>query len=412
MPAQTPGIGYVADSEVGLLRKIVNNTAITAAGGGGGSGTPGGSNGDLQVNSAGAFGGISPGSDGEVLVSQGGVWTVGVGGSGAAITFGIDSPSGGSNGDVHFETDTGEVWQKDAGVWSVQTEFALVTDLGTIAYLAAPEVADLDATTAIPSTPAPFRYWYYKELSGNLTITDAAAGVEGSGYVLTLIGDGTARVFTFPSSYSEETGSNRTTFTLAINQQVTITRKFVNGAWRIYGDPASGVSSNIISKGGDSSPIINGTVAQATIINGGPITIPGNSGSVDLVIRGTMTNAGAARGITFNIKHGGTDIMVDSSTSTIIPNVAGERIFQTGVTLFNISGSSSWFTMSSSIGAPTNAPTGFGDLAAGGAFSGQLAGVSTKDTTVDQTLDVLVTFTGSNDAGLTVTTRSWELVKR
>jgi hypothetical protein len=414
MPAQTPGIGYVADSEVSLLRKIVNNTAITAGGGGGGSGTPGGANGDLQVNSAGAFGGIAPGAETEVLTVVGGAWASApaTGGSGTSVTFGIDSPSGGSDGDVYIETDTGEVWQNNSGTWAVQTEFVLVPDLGTIAFLPAPEVANLAATTAVPSTAAPFRYWYYKELSGNITLTDAAAGVEGSGYVLTLIGDGTARVVTFPSSYSEETGSNRTTFTLAVNQQVTITRKFVNGSWRIYGDPASGVPAGVILKGGSATPIVNGTVAAQSVINGGAQTIPGNMGSVAMTLVGTMTNGGAARGLTLTIRHAGNDIIADSSSSTVIPNVGGERVCNITVTLFNISTSLSWLTASISIGPPTNAPSGFGDLAASGPLGGTLAGSSTVDTSADATLDVRLSFTGSDDAALTWTTRAWELTRR
>lgn len=40
MPAQYPGIGWPADSQVDLLRKLVNNTALIAAGGGSGGGLP------------------------------------------------------------------------------------------------------------------------------------------------------------------------------------------------------------------------------------------------------------------------------------------------------------------------------------------------------------------------------------
>lgn len=55
--------------------------------GGGGAGNPGGSDGDLQVNSGGsAFAGLSPGTDGEVAVSQGGAWTVGAGGGDATVS--------------------------------------------------------------------------------------------------------------------------------------------------------------------------------------------------------------------------------------------------------------------------------------------------------------------------------------
>jgi hypothetical protein len=39
MPAQYPGIGYVADSQVSLLRKICNNTALIVDSGGGGGGS-------------------------------------------------------------------------------------------------------------------------------------------------------------------------------------------------------------------------------------------------------------------------------------------------------------------------------------------------------------------------------------
>lgn len=50
MPAQYPGIGYPPDSQVNLLRKLVNNTAlIVAAGGGGGAGLP------AQAGNAGRF---------------------------------------------------------------------------------------------------------------------------------------------------------------------------------------------------------------------------------------------------------------------------------------------------------------------------------------------------------------------
>lgn len=38
MPAQYPGIGYPASSQVGLLRRIVNNLALIAEGGAGGGG--------------------------------------------------------------------------------------------------------------------------------------------------------------------------------------------------------------------------------------------------------------------------------------------------------------------------------------------------------------------------------------
>lgn len=39
---------------------------------GGGSGSPGGTNGELQYNNSGSFGGVSPGTSGQVLTSQGG----------------------------------------------------------------------------------------------------------------------------------------------------------------------------------------------------------------------------------------------------------------------------------------------------------------------------------------------------
>jgi hypothetical protein len=38
MPAQYPGIGFPPSSEVGLLRRLVNNTALIAENGGGGGG--------------------------------------------------------------------------------------------------------------------------------------------------------------------------------------------------------------------------------------------------------------------------------------------------------------------------------------------------------------------------------------
>lgn len=70
--------------------------------GGGGGGTPGGTDGQVQVNAAGSFGGISEGTSGQVLTSAG---------AGAAPTF-EDLPAAGQPG---FLTPTGAWTQAAAG---------------------------------------------------------------------------------------------------------------------------------------------------------------------------------------------------------------------------------------------------------------------------------------------------------
>jgi hypothetical protein len=112
------------------------------------------------------------------------------------------------------------------------------SDAGTIVGLAAPAISDLAATTAVPHGPAPFEYNFYKELSGDLTLTDDGTPNEGDGYRLVLYRDTTARLITIPSSYSEAQGGNITTFYVQPNQDRTIIRQYINGGWRVYGDPS------------------------------------------------------------------------------------------------------------------------------------------------------------------------------
>jgi hypothetical protein len=112
-----------------------------------------------------------------------------------------------------------------------------IVSVGTMAQLTAPTWADLGATTALSRGPLA-QYRYYKELAGNLTLTDVAGTPAlGDGHMLKFIGDGTNRTITIPSSFSERKGANITSFIVLANTQCTVSRLYVDGAWTILGEP-------------------------------------------------------------------------------------------------------------------------------------------------------------------------------
>jgi hypothetical protein len=80
---------------------------------GGGGGTPGGSSGDVQINNAGAFGGVSPGTAGNVLKSVGGAWA-----------SAAETPWNGAIADINLDGGT------DIGAALADADLILVDDGG------------------------------------------------------------------------------------------------------------------------------------------------------------------------------------------------------------------------------------------------------------------------------------------
>lgn len=217
MPAQTPGIGYVADSEVSLLRKIANNTAITAAGGGGGGGTPGGGSGDLQVNNAGAFGGIAPGADGEILKVVGGAWQSAAGAGGA-----VDS--------VNEQTGVVTLGANDVGApgLSEDNEMTGLNKFDKIPNMAWTALAAGASQAAVINTQ-----YYVTAFTSSTTITGYTGTPEnGTKVAYLLIGANGTAVLTFPAAQriGDPAGtSTQVTPTVAGAHQIVF--EYVNGNW-------------------------------------------------------------------------------------------------------------------------------------------------------------------------------------
>lgn len=302
------------------------------------------------------------------------------------------------------------------GVSSVNSQTGTVVltagDVGAAPVV--PAASNLAATTAIPSSPPPFQYNYYKELSGNLTVTDSGTPVEGGGYTLVLIGDGSSRTFTFPSSYSEAQGGNITSFTVGANEQYTITRRYINGGWRIYGDPAtSSGGSNILSIAGTSTEVINNTIDITTVY--GP-TVPANTLSTNLGVRllafGTLTNVtGSNQTLTLTIRYGTTVMYADTtpnigSSGTARPWRVELHLFGDGAT--NAQRLEGAFT----IGPAASATTGYGDLAGTPIIFNfaPFGGTAAEDSTGALALDVRMTLS-TNSTNYTVTRHKGVLLR-
>jgi hypothetical protein len=139
------------------------------------------------------------------------------------------------------------------------------SSLGTIASLPAPVLTDLSTGTELARSAMPYQH-YWRDIAGSVTLTDAAGTPsEGHGHVLTLKADGAARTVTIPSSYSEARGQNITSIALAANEQRTLTRRYLDGAWTIIGD------APIMTKqiGTNASPdTTGGAVTVSDAVNG------------------------------------------------------------------------------------------------------------------------------------------------
>lgn len=344
------------------------------------------------------------------LIEFGRVYT---GGGGSAISFGIGSPSGGSNGDVYIQTDTGEVWEKDSGVWAVQTEFSMPADFGSIAALVAPQTLNLSAVTAVPNGPAPFQYNYFKVLSGNLTLTEGGSNVEGNGYTLVLIGDASPRTITFPSSYSEAQGANITSFVMAANTQYTIVRRYVNGGWRIYGDPApssANWATGILFTYGSTSPQISNSVTKTEVFSG---TIPASTlngngsviGAVRFMLHGTITQTtGSAQLLTVEITYGGSVMYSDALATGAIASSGTARMFRIDGILYGEGTDAQRMEATMMVGPADAASTGYGGLGGSGIIGNQpMGGTATADQDVDQTLAINITL-GAASSSYTWTT--------
>lgn len=289
---------------------------------------------------------------------------------------------------------------------------ARTSDIGSIAALAAPVLADLAATTAIPSGPVPFQYNYYKTLSGDLTLTDSGSSVEGNGYSIVLIGDASPRTITFPSSYSEAQGTNITSFIVAANAQYTIYRKYVNGGWRIYGDPAPSSATwatGILFTYGATSPQITNSTAETTVFSGTiPATTLNNYGAVEFRLAGSITQTtGSAQQLTVKIKYGGTTLYEDALSAGYIPSSGTSRGFKIIGTLFGTAAADAQLVEAMLFIGPADAAT-TGQSGIGGnalACNSEMIGTGTVDTDTDQTFSITVTLSAASSAYNWQTTR-------
>lgn len=237
MPAQTPGIGYVADSEVSLLRKIANNTAITAAGGGGGGAVdsvngqtgvvvldaadvgaaPGGSNGEVQYNNAGSLGGITTGTDGQILKLVGGApeWADGAGGA-------VDSVNGYTGVVVLGADDVGAPGLSDDNDMTGLNKFGKIPQLPTTAM-----------TTGTGKVAALNTLYRIEAFTANTEIASYDDTPEDGMFVAyQLIGTNGTATFTFPAAqrYGDPVGTS-TVITPTAAGIHEIVFKFINGAW-------------------------------------------------------------------------------------------------------------------------------------------------------------------------------------
>lgn len=167
------------DREFDLLKKITENTAELATGGG--SGTPGGSNGQVQYNNAGAFGGLNTTGTGDVVKN-------------------VDPTLDGF----------------------ILTGSERVTASAIVA-------TEIDVT--LPETTV--------SLTSSPTLTFSATPAAGTKFWVTLNADGTQRTATIPSSYSINRQGNITSVVVPASGTVVLLFRRTASRWEVFGDPIS-----------------------------------------------------------------------------------------------------------------------------------------------------------------------------
>lgn len=187
-----------------------------SGGGGGGGGTPAGSNGDIQINSSGSFGALTPGTGVSTFIATP---------SSANLAAALTNETG--TGLVAFATGPTFIGRNDTG--------AVIT---TSIAMASPPT--LDVTQA----------WVTRSIAAPETLAFSATPSTGTGILLTYTADATNRTITFPASlYSYDQQAVVANTVIAASTSKTL--KFVREAarWTVYGDgvPTTGTGSYVLA---------------------------------------------------------------------------------------------------------------------------------------------------------------------
>jgi hypothetical protein len=266
--------------------------------GGGGGGTPGGLDGEVQINDAGSFGGITTGAEGEILkiVAGSPAWAAGGGGA-------VDSVNG-QTGVVSLDAnDVGAADPTTANTFTALNTFNLI-----------PNVPWTSKATG-SSTSALNTQYYIDGFTSNATITGYdSAPVSGSKVAYKLIGCNGTATFTFPAAQraGDPTGTSTVLTPSAGEHNVVFT--YVNGAWSYQDDL---VNSGISITGSVTSPTTTNPLALTVGDCYNRVLCYGATGEIDLpaMVSGmniTIYNTGA---FTITIDPNGSEVIVRDGTT-------------------------------------------------------------------------------------------------